>query len=308
VSGYPDYQALNDLKTFITDLSLATTTLQATAEQIANEIEAIGVPLLAKPVNLYDSGEITVAAGETGHVIDNASGDALTDMGPYLSYELAITQVCDSTADVPFLTYNFNWYGDSAGTKLIYQDKWTLPGSSNAALETIGAGPVRAAYLQVTMNNESQAHAQYMDSFYLYGNARPSPMLQPDFRTLINSGYTVPGFNLPSKGNNTDGILGIFPSLTIAASGKAYIMCGTYNGQSNVTFIPISGGSPDYQVTQYAQIAGYELNTIGDSLVETGDLSFTANSPRSPMIFEVKNLSASASIELYIIALAIPQL
>lgn len=305
---YADWGALAALQTFITNLNLASQTLQATAAEIAAEIAETGVPLLAAPVALYNNGEHTIAAGVTGYAVPNTASETITSMAGYLSYELQVSLTVDSTADVPFVTYHLSWYGDSAGDYLLYRETWTIPGSSNAALVTLGTGPVKGAYLEITVDNESSAHSQYIDSFWLYGNARPSPGREPDWRTLISSGYTVPNYVTPTQGNNTDGILGIFPSVTIAASGTEYLLFGMFNGQANITFIIDAGTSPSYQVTQYAQIAGYRANTIGESLVYTTQAGFTANSARSPLILQVTNKNASNSITLYVTGVIVSQL
>ena len=142
-TDYPDWGALAALQTFITNLNLASQTLQATATEIAAEIEATGVPLLGNPVELYAQSSVVLAAGASNQVLDNTSSAALTPMGGYLAYDVSIGQTCNASSGAPFITYRLDWFADNSTNYLMWQEYWTIPSASNLELFSWGTGPVR---------------------------------------------------------------------------------------------------------------------------------------------------------------------
>jgi len=298
VTDYADWGALAALQAFITDLNLASQTLQATATQIADEIEATGVPLLGQPSELYSAGSLAVAAGASGQVIDNSSSAAVTDMAGYLSYDVHIRAESNASSSSPFLTFTLGWYGDAAATLPMNRETWTMPcNSANGGTSVIGTGPVRGGYLQVSVTNEDATYGQTIAGLQLYGNSRPAPEPVADWRTYPID-VSVPGYTVPTYGQNVDGILGIFPGLVIAHGTTDYLLCGLFNGTASANFVVTDGTSPEFTITQVALISGAGIQALGDALAVTGNTSVVSYGARTPIIYEVENTSASNSVTL----------
>jgi len=306
-TDYPDWGALAALQTFITNLNLASQTLQATATEIAAEIEATGIPLLGNPAQVYAATSVNVPAGAANQVIDNAAGGGVAAMAGYLSYDIAITVSPNASSAAPFLTVRLAWYAQSGGTILLYDEQWTVPASTaSGGMLVCGTGPVRGAYLQITVTNEDGTYAQTLNTLYLYGNSRPAPEPEPDWRnTTITA--AVPGYTVAAGGGNTDGIIGFFTA-TLAASGTATLLCGLYNGPALVAVI-VAGTSPDLLVQPQWYLSGFGLRRLDQSYnigTEALSESFTVNCPRSPLVLSLTNDNASDSVTYVITVVAAP--
>lgn len=266
-----------------------------------------GVPLLAAPVTIYNA-PATLAAGAVNEIIDDVNGQTVHNMEAFLSYEIAISQACDATADSPFILYQFSWYADAAATILVYQESWSLPGASNRAIEYIGSGPVRGAYLVITQTNFSSVHNQYVTTFAVLGNARPSPMLQPDWRSTNISGAVVPGYLPASYGRNVDGVLG-YASGSIPFNDTQYLLFGLYNGQVELSW-GFSGSSGPVLLTPTVNIYGAPTLLAGGpetSVAANASGSQIVTCSRTPLIVQLINQAASGTANYFVTAVPINQ-
>jgi hypothetical protein len=304
-ADYQDWGALAALQTFITDLNLASQTLQATAEQIAAEIAATGVPLLGNPAELYSQASLAVTAGASGQVIDNTASAALTAMGGYLSYDVAITPKNTGSATTPFVTMTLSWYGDAAGSVLIYQEMWTVPAASSGAYYVIGSGPVRGAYLQVTVTNEDATHGQQLAAFALYGNSRPAPEPEPAWFTVPSGSPAVTGYTLTDSGHTTDGMLLHYHG-NLTAGSSVNLLGALYFGQQGLD-VSVSGTSPSLSVSPQAYVSGKGLVDIWASFVvgtEADTSQQLIYTPRSPLVLNLVNNNASNGVTFTIAVVA----
>jgi len=303
-TDYPDWGALAALQDFITNLDLASSTLQATASQIADEIQTTGIPLLGQPSQLYSAVNVSVPAATSGQVIDNNSSAAVQAMGDYLSYDVQIQAKSESATTWPFMTIALNWYGDSAATILLYQETWVLPCWSTGSMVVIGSGPVRGGYLQVTATNEDPSDAQLISRLYLYGNSRPAPEPKSDWRS-VGTEYGVPEYLSTSAGASTDDVLGVFTG-SIPASSVTKLLCNLYNGFAFVT-LEFSGTSPAFTYQPLIYITGTQaLTQVGGPVSHTAAVTDQQNwaTPRSPLIIHISNTSASNSLTYAVTAIA----
>jgi len=306
-TDYPDWGALAALQTFITNLNLASQTLQATAAEIAAEIAATGVPLLGNPVALYNATVISVPAATTGQNIDNESSGTVTAMGSYLSYDVCIAAECNASSTVPFLVFDLIWYVSSSGDNVSYAERWIVPASSSGAtLFIYGTGPVHGAYLQIQVSNHDPSYAATIEKILLYGNSRPSPEPRPDWRCEY-AGNTVPGYTIPQQGANRDGVLGYWAG-TLAADATATLLCGLYNGQVALS-AGVSGTSPDLQVTPQGYLQGTSVVDVWQQYqvgTEADQFSTLLYVPRTPLILALSNQNASDSVTYNLQVVAAP--
>ena len=306
-TDYPDWGALAALQTFITNLNLASQTLQATAAEIADEIEATGIPLLGNPTGLWTTvSNLNVPAGASQQLIADDAGSDYASVSEYLSYDAWIQASCTSGSAAPFLTFFIYWYATAAASFPLWIEKWTCPFGTSLAPQVIATGPIRGAYMAIGVTNEDASNAFTINKLKVYGNSRPAPEPEPDWRnTLIAS--AVPGFTVPSAGANTDGVVGYFTG-TLAASATASLLCGLYNGPLLIS-VTVSGTSPDLAVAPQCYISGTGLKSIYQVLnvgTEADSQSFTLNAPRSPVVLALTNDNASDSVTYTITAVAAP--
>jgi len=303
-ADYPDWGALAALQTFITDLNLASSTLQATASQIADEIAATGVPLIGAPVALYNTGYTVISAGASDQVIDNAAGSGMTAMSQYLSFDLHANQTCGYLNTVPFATYTLHWYADSAGDYELYRETWTTSlEDSGAGTNLVGSGPVRGAYLQVTVTNESGSYSFNINALYLYGNSRPAPEPVTDLFTYPTQ-LATPGFTVCTAGVGTDGLVGYWAG-TLAASGTVNLLAGLKFGQLFMGVIA-SGTSPALTVQPQAFVTGAGLTDTGQSATyDATPGSLYVNAIRSPTVLALTNTNGSDSVNYKIALVAV---
>ena len=307
-TDYPDWGALAALQTFITDLNLASSTLQATAAQIAAEIAATGVPLLGNPVELYAQSSVVLAAGASNQVLDNTSSAALTPMGGYLAYDVSIGQTCNASSGAPFITYRLDWFADNSTNYLMWQEYWTIPSASNLELFSWGTGPVRGAYLQVAVTNEDGTYSNEINSFVMYGNSRPAPEATSDWRSTVISSRNIPGYTVPTSGLSADGVLGAFSGSLSAGLSRNLIASG-YFGQCLLGFT-VAGTSPSLTVQPAAYLTGHGITDIDQYYVPGPTAlggSAPINLPRSPLILQLTNNNASNSVTYAISAVTVPR-
>ena len=303
-ADYPDWGALAALQTFITDLNLASSTLQATAAEIAAEIAATGIPLLGNPIQQYDTaGPVTIAAHPSVETVTDVNGKAQSPMSGYLSYDMSFALEGNASSAGPFCEVIFSWYADSAGANLLYEEVWVIPMSSGTASTVWGTGPVRGAYLQVVMISQDATYTATLTNFLLYGNSRPAPESTADWRMNLN-GATVPGFTTPSAGRNFDGMIGYF-SGTLAASDTVSLMCSLAFGQLFMG-VECSGTSPALTVQPQAFLAGSGQVITGQSATyDASPGSLYVNAIRSPTILALTNTNAADSVTYKIALVAV---
>ena len=308
MTDYADWGALAALQTFITNLNLASQTLQATATEIADEIEATGVPLLGAPAELYDTTSYILNAAGTNVVIDNASSAALTDMSGYLSYDISIGQQCNTSSTVPFITYRLDWFADSAGSYLMWQEYWTVPSASNESLFSWGTGPVRGHYLQVAVTNEDATYSQTISQLILLGNSRPAPEPTSDWRSTVITSRTVPGYTVPTAGLSADGMVGWWTG-TLAASASRALVSSMYFGTVLLGWT-VTGTSPDVNIQPQVFLTTHGVADIGELIPATGSTTSGTTElsiSRSPVILALTNESATNSADYVLSAVAVPR-
>lgn len=308
-TDYPDYGALQALQAFITSLDLASATLQASATQISDAIAATGVPLLAGPVALYGSAASSFIPAAGTITQENSAAGTITDMSSYLSYDIWIKDFMGSAATLPFLVATMHWYADAGGTQEVYRETWVSPvETSGTGINTIGSGPVRGAYLSVTLTNADPSVQLQIIRFYLTGNARPSPMLQPDWRNYpLNLTYNT-SLTAMQGGGNVDGILGTWTTYFLGAGLSTTYVFGVYNGQVNVSLV-IAGTAPNVTMTALAYVPGEGLMQIGAPVTYSaaGSYFFTAYPPRGPLMIKAVNNNVSDGVDISWTAVAVTQ-
>jgi len=307
-TDYPDWGALAALQTFITNLNLASQTLQATATEIADEIAATGVPLLGNPVELYNTTSYTLAAGASATVIYNAYGQTLAPMSDYLSYDISVSALCDASSADPFVTLRLDWFANDTTDYLLWREYWTLPAASNTAIFSWGSGPVRGAYLQVLLTNEDATYTQNIGQLVLYGNSRPAPEATPDWRSNVISGLTVPGYTVPNTGLAPMGAPGYF-SGSLAKSASLSLIAGIYYGEVNLQ-VTVTGTSPDLAVTPSTFMTGHGVQQISGTFnvgTEADSQSAQYWSPSGPLIIALTNENASDSVSYVITLVSVPR-
>jgi len=306
-ADYPDWGALQAMQTFITDLNLASQTLQATAAQIAAEIAETGVPLLAGPAILYHlTSSLNVPASASGQVIDNSSGGGTTDMSGYLSYDIHLQLTGSSPSSNPWLTFVLHWYDDLTHGIEVYNETWTCPVSNSGSSYIFGTGPVRGAALKLIVTNPDTVNAVTIAGCDLVFGSRPAPEQSSDWRnTTLNN--PVSGYTLPTAGQNFDGIMAYF-SGSLAESGTAALLAGMFNGPVLIS-VTVSGTSPSLRIQPQAFAAGYEVVDIAQYIVpgpSTDSQSYTINVPRAPLILALTNNNAADSVTYSITCVAAP--
>jgi hypothetical protein len=255
-----------------------------------------GVPLLAQPEQIYFSNTvIPLAAGVQGQVIDDVNGQALHAMSAFLSYEIRVVPEGFNVAGTPFLTFFLSWYGDNTTNYKLYEECWTVPSAQFGNQAIVGTGPVRGAYLQVTVCNEDSVNAQGVSQFIIYGNSRPCPVAQSDWLTLIPTS-PVSTYAVPAGGTGSDGCLGTFTHLQPVSSNTAFIF-GLYNGLVEMT-VEMAGTSTNFSITPLAFLHGIGLTEVDNAFAFTGPftVSTTLLAPRSPLILKLANADAAHTI------------
>lgn len=304
-ADYPDWMGVNQL-------------VAAGNSPLAQEIAAAiatgntsGTPggafLLASPNNISAAGPITVPAGTSGQVVP-LNGNNVTNVGGYLSYEVHARATCNGASTTPFFTYLITWYQDSAASIPLYRERWTCAqNSASGGTSLVGAGPVRGAYMQLTVTNEDAVNSQTINGYQVTFSSRPFPNLSPDWRTL-NIQESIPGYNPPTAGQGDDGILGIF-SDTIPVSTTAKFVCGLFNGEALVSY-DLAGNVGNVTMTPQAYVSGSGIQVIGPPIALSASPligTVALNLPRSNLILQVQNASAAVTAPTNIAVLAASQ-
>jgi len=256
---------------------------------------------------LYNTAVAFNVPANTSQQILNSSGNYITFVGSYQSYEIWFKTSQPYLATKPFVTVTLHWFADAGGAFEMYRETWTTAiEDTGAGINNIGQGPCRSAYLGITALNEDPSVAMSFYDFFLTASARPCPMLQPDFRNYPLN-LTVTQYQVPSAGGNVDGILGIF-SGTLAANNSTKLLCGLYNGSIEIAY-NISGTSPDLIATPYAYVSQSGLQPIAPFLGFTSILSASqqVSAPRGPIVIELTNNSAANSVNYAISVIASTQ-
>lgn len=265
-----------------------------------------GVPLLGAPENLSMTGTGVIAAGANQVAVPLNSAN-INNVGGFLSYYVHIRATCNSASTVPFLTYILTWYQDSAGSVPLYRERWTLAQNAlSGGTSVFGVGPVRGAYLGVTCTNQDTVNSQTINGMQFTFSSRPSPSLQPDWRT-VNPTSSIPGYTVPGHGNSDDGVLGLFAIASLAASTTDNCVFGLFNGQAQLTVTVTAGTSPNFTCFPAAFLDGTPVpEVIGEPLSfnAVGSATETLFLPRSNLILQCENLSASNAITFNAVCVA----
>lgn len=250
-----------------------------------------GVPLLGAPENLAMTGSGVIAAGASQVAVPLNSAN-INAMGNFLSYEMHLRATCNGASTVPFLTFLLTWYQDLAGTVPLYRERWTIAVNALSGGTSIFAtGPVRGAYLGVTVTNQDGTNSQTINGMQFTFSSRPCPSLQPDWRT-VNPNATIPGYTPPTHGNSDDGVLGLFSIANLAANATVNLVFGLFNGQSELVTTVTAGTSPNLQCVPSAFIDGLGVPGAIDApftLTSTSSARVNVSIPRSNLILVCTN-------------------
>lgn len=268
-----------------------------------------GVNLLAVPVEVTASTPITVPAATVGQVV-NLAGNAVTFVNNYLTYEIHARFSSVSASTVPFSTFLLTWYADAAASVPLYRERWTVATNAvSGGTSIFGTGPVRGAYMQLTVTNEDPTNAMTINGLQIVLNSRPFPNISPDWRT-VNPQESIPSYLVPTIGNSDDGILGIVSAVSIPANTTDNFVFGLFNGSVSVTVEAPGAGTINLAVTPTAFVSGSGgRSQVGNALSFTsgGSQSEMLNLPRSNLILQCANALPSTAQTINIAVVAASQ-
>lgn len=241
-------------------------------------------------VPLYSVTAQTVGIGATNVAIVNSNGNNVTPMSNYLSWDLSLSLICSALSPGPFIKLRFTWADDSALSFPTYREEWIIPAiTAAAACQIIGNGPVRGAYLGITVDNYDTTFTMGFNNFKLIGTTRPAPVTAADIRSGSVAG-TIPGYTIPTLGTGFDGLLGHWHS-NVVAGGTAQLICGLFNGPVYIS-VSVSGTSPNLTVQIDGPVSNSGPSNIDQAYV-IGTLasseSFITYAPRMPIVLELTN-------------------
>jgi hypothetical protein len=267
----------------------------ATPQAHASAIAVTGVPLLAAPARLYTfSGSNVLAAGSAGTVITNAAGANVQDMSGYLSYEVRVKAKCTGGTAIPLLTLHLDWFEELTAAHSMYSESWTIAFDSSGAGVAKGTGPVRAGFLQASVDNLDTVNTFTLQEFRLQGTSRPAPDPQSDWRMTSTTG-TTPGFVKPVYTDSFGGIAGYF-SGSIPGGATLNLLPALSSRLVTFNWFNVSVLGPAITATPMVWIPGTGLVQI-DQAITFGANGFAQKQydlPRSVLAWQLTNPNAAA--------------
>lgn len=224
VTGYPDYQALNEL---LAAIGSPAQSGGKTLLDVVNELTAVisqvatGSPPITSPVLLANAGFLpSIGAG------------AVATFGPYAttgsSYSISFQPGKNGRGTTPFMAI-FIVITDSSGAT-VDAIEWAVPQSSIAEdTNYIFEGPIASGNIMVTIENFDSTASAY--NFTLTATTLP---LSKHFGQAINFA-SVPGFTIPSNLSVQELILDL-TTASIAAGGTLVHLLPPSSGQLALSF------------------------------------------------------------------------
>jgi len=284
---YPDWGALTALQTFITNLNLASQTLQASADQIADAIAAAGTPLL----HGWDktlSGAYSVAAGST-----------VTEYAQWAKpgYLVTLIPVWTSTAGtVPFARVTWRWCDADPLSIDIAGQTWVVPvHDSGVYSPAMGMGPVRGPWAQLELANLDSSEAI---TFTVYAWEVTEHIARDDWRDASPNAFTAPaGFTVPPLSEPRELILGAGSGTTIAANGQLTYILPLYAGMAGLN---ITAGAGNFTARIEPALTAEEPATayFNPKVADGTTVSELIVLPRTPCVASFANLSATSAAEV----------
>lgn len=262
--------------------------LDTSVKNLPGGIATSGVPLLGYANNLYNVGNIGIAAGATYY----STVFTLNQ----ISYDVQVNLNVDAGSATPFALVTFTWI-DSASDIAIQITSWVVgagSGSPNGSLGpqcySAGSGPVRADTLKVSIRNLDPSYAMTA-GLVLGQNSRFTT--RDDIRT-INGLSNVPGYSL-GYNDITVGIL-TYTDPTIGAGNTIYRLLPLYSGEVQIQAQAASSESCDVTVSPIDPGLTHTGNVYNFSLNAGANLNTTVILPHTHCQVAIKNTgSASAS-------------
>lgn len=328
MAGYPDWGALNQLTTFLTDLDLAVATNQATATEIATAIGTLG---LAVQADQATASAIATAIGALGLATDSLQATAaqisaaiaaegvpllhgyqlITNnttwtaaaVSSYFSsiytlpspgYQFAIqVTIANAAAGNPFPRVVLSFLTAPSGGVKVDEIDFYVPATSSGDYWIYGGGPAPTPYVQVEVQNFDGTYG--LSGQYLLGSSTLQRN-RHDWRCL--PGGTVPGHTLPPISNPNALILAATSTggLTIAAASSETYVLPLYSGQAQLSALLGTTPNPgvQYSINLPQFTAGppvWEFNSVATELSSQPFIL-----PRSVTTFTITNNNGVSSI------------
>lgn len=217
------------------------TGFQASPSQIAAEIIASGIPLLANPVPLYTVNNQSVNAGVaqvlTPLILVTMGVGGAGSLANFLSYEFSSKLTIASTTEVsPRVQLQIDFYENATDTTPVDSIIWTI-NASNAGHVTFGRGPLRGNYIQVTLTNTPSVSTVTINSIRITGTSRTCS--RDDWRE-INQGNLTPVAIKIASGDIRQNIAGVLNSSTINGATSTLRQVQLFQGDVRF-FIEVTG-------------------------------------------------------------------
>lgn len=230
-------------------------------EQIINS----GIPLLANPVQIYNSPPTTLPGFGAGVVMTpvnpvTVNGVAGAFCG-YLSYDIVISlSIANNNETSPFATVRLDFYENPADTAPVDSVQWTIAGAFTTGHITNGKGPLRGQYVVATMTAISASgFNQTVNTFRLLGTSRTvtrddwRDQNQPILTTLSGRQMT---------GNAQSNNLGINALLVVNASGGNNLKFTNLFAGDVYFFCNVTGLTTNQLHVQISAIDGTAANIV----------------------------------------------
>jgi len=284
---YPDWGALAALQTFITNLNLASQTLQATATEIADAIASAGTPLLG--------GFTTESSGTAALTASGTDTVTITPRGP--GYQIGLFPTYHSSnGSNPFVQVTVSWLDPVTGNTLGKQNWVIAVGEFGGHQVVTGRGPVEGPELEIEFTNLDSAEA--VDVVYNV-QAMTQTAARHDWRQTGT--VPVPGFSAgPGDGLGlgvTGLILGCGSGTTIAANGQLTYLLPLYAGMAGLNITADAGNftarvepalTDEEPATAYFNPKVADGTTVSELIVM----------PRQPCVANFANLSVTSAAEV----------
>jgi len=281
-ADYPDWGALQAMQTFITDLNLASQTLQATAAQIADEISDTGTPLLHGTAILDAHTAYTVAA-------ESYESPFYTFQKP--GYNITVSASISGSATIPFIRARMIWWATTAGADQIAEEDWYIPATSSGTVNIYGKGPVKGQALTLQLYNYDPSYTATVTVDLLNTTQH---IARDDWRT--DRPASVPGFTA-APADPFAGVLALASVVSLGAGDTSTLLLPLYAGAALLNVTQSGGRSVTVNVYPLDPQVGitvtppvYTITTTDDAI---GPVLLVL--PRCPCILQFTNHGTSGT-------------
>jgi hypothetical protein len=217
-----------------------------------------------------------------------------------MSYDIVVQAIAGPASTNPFVNVKLSWLNDdSLSAARVFQQIWSCPmsGSTHGGCITTGAGPQRARYLQVQLNNLDTDTAKV--AIVLNSTGRQAS--RDDWRWDVSSAPAMPVYT-GAAGAQYGLSLGEFNGLNVNPGATVKRLMSLYSGAAQLRlFVNGAAGvrtvhatatlEPQSRFGSFNWLSQYlpQSANLGDN-----DVYFNLYLPRAPLLIAVLNNDANA--------------